>query len=237
MSRRPRFRSDRPAKLGHRRRDRRRPAQALAGRLDAAHRRHARSMVGDESEYARALSRASPSWCDRARSDVDLSPFRLVADAFLCGRRDRSSQPFDEDEQRMTVEDHGEPDHDMRNRCCARSPRVACLSAPALRRRPTPAGLGHDRRRPARARRIEPAIYGQFAEHLGRGIYEGIWVGEDSPIPNTRGYRNDVVAALQELARPGRALAGRLLRRRISLARRHRPARKRPARSTRTGAA
>ena len=31
--------------------------------------------------------------------------------------------------------------------------------------------------------RIEPAIYGQFAEHLGRGIYEGIWVGEDSRDP------------------------------------------------------
>jgi len=47
--------------------------------------------------------------------------------------------------------------------------------------------------------RIEPAIYGQFAEHLGRGIYEGIWVGEGSAIPNTDGYRNDVLAAL----RPG----------------------------------
>jgi alpha-N-arabinofuranosidase len=49
---------------------------------------------------------------------------------------------------------------------------------------------------------IEPAIYGQFAEHLGRLVYEGIWVGEQSPIPNTRGYRNDVVAALKELGVP-----------------------------------
>jgi alpha-N-arabinofuranosidase len=49
---------------------------------------------------------------------------------------------------------------------------------------------------------IDPAIYGQFAEHLGRLIYEGIWVGETSPIPNTRGYRNDVVAALKELGVP-----------------------------------
>jgi alpha-L-arabinofuranosidase len=49
---------------------------------------------------------------------------------------------------------------------------------------------------------IEPAIYGQFAEHLGRLIYEGIWVGEDSAIPNTRGYRNDVIAALKELGVP-----------------------------------
>jgi alpha-L-arabinofuranosidase len=45
-------------------------------------------------------------------------------------------------------------------------------------------------------------IYGHFAEHLGRGIYEGIWVGPDSKIPNTRGIRNDVVAALKELNIP-----------------------------------
>ena len=49
---------------------------------------------------------------------------------------------------------------------------------------------------------INPAIYGQFAEHLGHLIYGGIWVGEKSPIPNTRGYRNDVVAALKELGVP-----------------------------------
>jgi alpha-N-arabinofuranosidase len=46
---------------------------------------------------------------------------------------------------------------------------------------------------------ISKYIYGQFAEHLGRGIYGGIWVGEDSPIPNTRGIRNDVVAALKNM--------------------------------------
>ena len=45
-------------------------------------------------------------------------------------------------------------------------------------------------------------IYGHFAEHLGRGIYEGIWVGPDSEVPNTRGIRNDVVAALKELNIP-----------------------------------
>ncbi len=45
-------------------------------------------------------------------------------------------------------------------------------------------------------------IYGHFAEHLGRGIYEGIWVGPDSPVPNTRGIRNDVVAALKALNLP-----------------------------------
>jgi len=45
-------------------------------------------------------------------------------------------------------------------------------------------------------------IYGHFAEHLGRGIYEGIWVGPNSSIPNTRGIRNDVVAALKDLNIP-----------------------------------
>ncbi|MEX0331561.1 MAG: alpha-N-arabinofuranosidase [Puniceicoccaceae bacterium] len=49
---------------------------------------------------------------------------------------------------------------------------------------------------------IHPEIYGHFAEHLGRCIYEGIWVGEDSDIPNTRGIRNDVVEALRQLDIP-----------------------------------
>jgi len=49
---------------------------------------------------------------------------------------------------------------------------------------------------------INRDIYGQFAEHLGRLIYEGIWVGENSPIPNTHGMRNDVIAALKELHVP-----------------------------------
>ncbi len=49
---------------------------------------------------------------------------------------------------------------------------------------------------------INPNIYGQFAEHLGGCIYGGIWVGEDSPIPNMRGLRNDVLAALKNLRVP-----------------------------------
>lgn len=49
---------------------------------------------------------------------------------------------------------------------------------------------------------VNPNIYGQFAEHLGHCIYGGIWVGEDSPIPNTRGIRNDVVAALKKIHIP-----------------------------------
>jgi alpha-L-arabinofuranosidase len=49
---------------------------------------------------------------------------------------------------------------------------------------------------------INRNIYGHFSEHLGRCIYEGIWVGEDSSIPNTKGYRNDVLAALKQLHVP-----------------------------------
>jgi alpha-N-arabinofuranosidase len=49
---------------------------------------------------------------------------------------------------------------------------------------------------------VNKNVYGHFAEHLGRGIYEGIWVGPESTIPNTRGIRNDVVAALRELHVP-----------------------------------
>ncbi|UCD00348.1 MAG: alpha-N-arabinofuranosidase [Phycisphaerales bacterium] len=49
---------------------------------------------------------------------------------------------------------------------------------------------------------ISRNIYGHFAEHLGRCIYEGFWVGNNSPIPNTRGIRNDVVEALRQLNIP-----------------------------------
>lgn len=54
----------------------------------------------------------------------------------------------------------------------------------------------------ATAPKINKEIYGQFAEHLGTCIYGGIWVGEDSPIPNTKGYRNDVLGAFRELHIP-----------------------------------
>jgi len=50
--------------------------------------------------------------------------------------------------------------------------------------------------------KIDRHLFGQFAEHLGSGIYEGVWVGPGSPIPNTRGIRNDVVAALKALKVP-----------------------------------
>ena len=50
--------------------------------------------------------------------------------------------------------------------------------------------------------RIEKEIYGHFSEHLGTCIYGGLWVGPDSPIPNTMGYRNDVLEALKQLQIP-----------------------------------
>jgi alpha-N-arabinofuranosidase len=49
---------------------------------------------------------------------------------------------------------------------------------------------------------INRNIYGHFAEHLGRCVYDGFWVGEGSSIPNTRGIRNDVVAALRAIKIP-----------------------------------
>ena len=49
---------------------------------------------------------------------------------------------------------------------------------------------------------INPDIQGHFAEHLGGCIYDGIWVGEGSPIPNVGGIRTDVVEALRRLSPP-----------------------------------
>jgi alpha-N-arabinofuranosidase len=75
---------------------------------------------------------------------------------------------------------------------------LACL--PAVTATATPiSGVIHGEQPGAR---IDRHIYGQFAEHLGRGIEEGVWVGEDSSIPNTRGFRNDVLAALRDLHVP-----------------------------------
>jgi alpha-N-arabinofuranosidase len=50
--------------------------------------------------------------------------------------------------------------------------------------------------------KINKEIYGHFSEHLGRCIYEGLYVGENSDIPNTNGMRNDVVEALREIRVP-----------------------------------
>lgn len=50
--------------------------------------------------------------------------------------------------------------------------------------------------------KINEEIYGHFAEHLGRCIYEGLYVGENSDIPNTNGMRNDVIGALKDMKIP-----------------------------------
>lgn len=49
---------------------------------------------------------------------------------------------------------------------------------------------------------INPNIYGHFSEHLGRCIYPGIWVGEDSKTRNVHGLRADVVEALKAIGSP-----------------------------------
>jgi len=49
---------------------------------------------------------------------------------------------------------------------------------------------------------INKHVYGQFAEHLGAGIYGGIWVGPGSKVPNIKGWRKDVVGALRDLQVP-----------------------------------
>lgn len=49
---------------------------------------------------------------------------------------------------------------------------------------------------------IRPEIYGNFSEHLGRCIYNGVFVGKDSPIPNVNGMRKDVVDALKKMKLP-----------------------------------
>lgn len=47
--------------------------------------------------------------------------------------------------------------------------------------------------------KINKNIFGHFSEHLGRCIYEGIAVKEDSKIPNIHGLRCDVIEALKEM--------------------------------------
>lgn len=49
---------------------------------------------------------------------------------------------------------------------------------------------------------VNPDVFGQFAEDLGHSIYGGVWVGPKSPIPNTDGYRTDVLKALRALNVP-----------------------------------
>lgn len=68
----------------------------------------------------------------------------------------------------------------------------------AAQERATPLLIRTDQQGPV----ISADIFGQFAEHLGTGIYGGVWVGPNSSIPNVRGIRSDVVEALRELHVP-----------------------------------
>lgn len=47
--------------------------------------------------------------------------------------------------------------------------------------------------------RIKPSVYGQFAEHIGGVIYDGIWVGPDSKIPNTDGVRQAIIDHVKKI--------------------------------------
>jgi alpha-L-arabinofuranosidase len=70
--------------------------------------------------------------------------------------------------------------------------------APAPAAAPGPLTVQADKPGPV----INRDIFGQFAEHLGTGIYGGVWVGKDSRIPNVRGIRSDVVGALRAIKVP-----------------------------------
>lgn len=63
---------------------------------------------------------------------------------------------------------------------------------------------------------ISPEIYGHFSEHLGRCIYNGIYVGENSPIPNTDGIRNDIIEAFRNIKAPVSAGLAAALRKNIT---------------------
>lgn len=74
----------------------------------------------------------------------------------------------------------------------------AVAQTPPASAPPTPLTIHADRSGPI----INRDIFGQFAEHLGHGIYDGVWVGRSSSIPNVRGIRSDVVKALRALKTP-----------------------------------
>ena len=90
----------------------------------------------------------------------------------------------------------------MKIQVWAASALLFSLSSASLAQTPAPSdvSVSVDVNRPGPV--IDRHIYGQFVEHLGHGIYDGIWVGEGSKIPNTRGYRTDVVNALKEIKVP-----------------------------------
>ncbi|RZJ85534.1 MAG: alpha-N-arabinofuranosidase [Massilia sp.] len=75
---------------------------------------------------------------------------------------------------------------------------LGLVAAPAFAANPVSINIDAGKPGPV----ISKYVYGQFAEHLGTGVYEGMWVGTKSSIPNTRGWRNDVVGALKALHVP-----------------------------------
>src|SRR5687768_12867481 len=77
---------------------------------------------------------------------------------------------------------------------------LVLLSAGAAHAQPAEARLTVTQE--AAGPRIEPTVYGHFVEHMGIGVYGGLWVGPESAIPNTRGWRNDVVQALKRVGVP-----------------------------------
>lgn len=89
---------------------------------------------------------------------------------------------------------------------------AGCASAPAIKesKQEKPATIEQEKPKinklvvyaDKEKEKINRNIYGHFSEHLGRCIYGGFWVGEDSPIPNTRGIRTDVVEALRQIKIP-----------------------------------
>jgi alpha-L-arabinofuranosidase len=50
--------------------------------------------------------------------------------------------------------------------------------------------------------KISPNIYGQFTEHIGGVIYDGVWVGENSKIPNQYGIRSELVERMRQIHVP-----------------------------------
>ena len=49
---------------------------------------------------------------------------------------------------------------------------------------------------------INPDIYGHFSEHIGGVFYDGLWVGEDSDVPNIKGFRKEAIEKLRAINIP-----------------------------------
>jgi len=75
---------------------------------------------------------------------------------------------------------------------------ILCIQTTQAQKDPVVISIKNDVSSPV----IDKNIYGHFAEHLGRCIYGGFFVGDTSKIPNTNGVRNDVIKALKDLKIP-----------------------------------